>query len=94
MPRADVDYLHNVKLAKEATLAIANSSPPNCGSEVFKDDESKTEAKTNSGHQVRPLLVGSPLFTCKNMHEVCSLLDMLVFITCTMSLKVVGRVWN
>ncbi len=32
--------------------------------EVFKDDESKTEAKTNSGHRVCPLLVRSLLLAC------------------------------
>ncbi len=33
-------------------------------SEVFKDNDSETEAKTNSGHRVRPLSVRGPLFTC------------------------------
>ncbi len=32
---------------------------------VFKDDESKTEAKINSGPRVSPSLVGSLLFACK-----------------------------
>ncbi len=31
---------------------------------VFKDNEFKTDAKTNSGHRVRLLLVGSPLLAC------------------------------
>ncbi len=31
---------------------------------VFKDDESKTEAKTNSGHQVHLLLFRSPFVAC------------------------------
>ncbi len=35
-------------------------------SDIFKDEESETEAKTNSGHRVDLLLVGSPLFACKN----------------------------
>ncbi len=31
----------------------------------FKDDASKTEAKTEDGPRVHPLFVRSPLFTCK-----------------------------
>ncbi len=45
MSRENSDYLYNFGI----------------NSLVFKDDESKTEAKTNSGHRVCPLLVGSPI---------------------------------
>ncbi len=48
MPRADAGYAHNFWV----------------DSGFFKDDESKTEAKTNSGHGVCPLLVRSPPFGC------------------------------
>ncbi len=44
-PRADSGYPHNF---------IVNSW-------IFKDDESKSDAKTNSKHRVCLLLVGSPL---------------------------------
>ncbi len=40
MPRADSGYLHNFEV----------------NSWVFKDDESKTEAKTNSGYRECPAL--------------------------------------
>ncbi len=45
MPRADAGYPHNFGV----------------DSEVFKRDESETEAKTNRGYRVCLLLVGSPL---------------------------------
>ncbi len=34
------------------------------GSQIFKDDESETGAKTNSRHRVCPLLIRSPLLAC------------------------------
>ncbi len=40
---------------------------------VFKDDESKSEAKTNSGPRVCPLLVEGPHFACVE-HAQCPLL--------------------
>ncbi len=47
-PRADSSNAHNFRV----------------NSWGFKDDESETEAKTNSGHRVHPLLVGSLLLAC------------------------------
>ncbi len=54
MPWADTDYLHNFEIS----------------SDVFTDDESETEAKTNNGHRVCLLLACtehtlSLLFACK-----------------------------
>ncbi len=40
---------------------------------VFKDDESESEAKTNSGPRVYPLLVESPHFACVE-HAQCPFL--------------------
>ncbi len=48
MPRADSGYLHKFGV----------------NSWGFKDDESETEVKTNSGHRVCPLLFGSSLYAC------------------------------
>ncbi len=63
MPRADSGYLHNFMV----------------NFWVFKDDESESDAKTNSRHRVCLLLVGSlllawrvhaqsPLFVCMHAH--------------------------
>ncbi len=57
MPRADSDYHHDFMV----------------NSWVFKDDESESEAKTNSGPRMCPLLVESPHFACLE-HAQCSLL--------------------
>ncbi len=57
MPRADSGYPHNF---------MVNSC-------VFKDDESESEVKTNSGPRVCPLLVKNPHFTCVE-HAQCPLL--------------------
>ncbi len=57
MPRVDSGYPHNFMV----------------NSWVFKDDESKSEVKTNSGPQVCPLLVKSPHFACVE-HAQCPLL--------------------
>ncbi len=57
MPRADSGYPHNFMV----------------NSWVFKDDESKSEAKTNSGPRVCPLLVEGPHFACVE-HAQCPLL--------------------
>ncbi len=58
--------------AKSRTVILsmprANTSDPyhlGVDSKVFEDDESETEAKTNSGLCVRLLSVRSPLFACK-----------------------------
>ncbi len=58
MPRADLGYPHNFRVKSWA----------------FKDDESESDAKTNSGPRVCPLLVKGPhfawvehdCFLCKN----------------------------
>ncbi len=57
MPRADSGYPHNFMV----------------NSWVFTDDESESEAKTNSGPRVCPLLVESPHFACVE-HAQCPLL--------------------
>ncbi len=57
MPWADSGYSHNF---------MANSW-------VFKDNESKSEAKTNSGPRVCPLLVEGPHFACAKYAQ-CPLL--------------------
>ncbi len=57
MPRVDFGYPHNF---------IVDSW-------VFKDEESESEAKTNSGPRACPLLVESPHFTCVE-HAQCPLL--------------------
>ncbi len=57
IPRADSSYSHNFMV----------------GSWVFKDDESESEAKINSGPRVCPLLVESPHFACVE-HAQCPLL--------------------
>ncbi len=57
IPRADSGYLHNFMV----------------NSWVFKDDESESEAKTNSGSWVCPLLVKGPHFACVE-HAQCLLL--------------------
>ncbi len=48
MQRADAGYTYNFRVNYVA----------------FKDDESKTEAKTNSGHRVCPFLIRSSLLAC------------------------------
>ncbi len=48
MRRANSGYSHNFGVS----------------SWVFKEDESETEAKTNGGHRVYLLLVGSTLLAC------------------------------
>ncbi len=58
MPRADSSYPHNYFMVD---------------SWVFKDDESESEAKTNSGPRVCPLLVESSHFRCAE-HAQCPLL--------------------
>ncbi len=57
MPRADSGYFHNFMVK----------------SWVFKDDESKSEAKTNSVPWVCPFLVEGPHFACAE-HAQCLLL--------------------
>ncbi len=57
IPRVDSGYPHNFMV----------------DSWIFKDDESKSEAKTNSGPRVRSLLVESPHFVCVE-HAQCPLL--------------------
>ncbi len=49
MQRVDTSYTYNLEI----------------DSSIFKDVESKTEAKTNRQPRVHPLLVESPLFACK-----------------------------
>ncbi len=56
MPRADASYPYHYRI----------------DSMVFKDNESKTEVKTRSGHRVHPLLVGSLHSACKE-HALSSL---------------------
>ncbi len=56
IPRADSGYPHIIMV----------------DSWVFKGDESKSEAKTNSGPRVCPLLVESPHFACVE-HAQCPL---------------------
>ncbi len=45
-------------------LSLKNGQNFWVNSDIFKDDESEAEAKTNSGHRVCPLLVRSPLLAC------------------------------
>ncbi len=57
MPRADLGYPHNFMV----------------NSYVFKEDESESEAKTNSRSRVCRLLVEGPHFACVE-HAHCPLL--------------------
>ncbi len=57
IPRADSGYPHNFMVNLW----------------VFKNDESKSEAKTNNGPRVCPLLVENPHFACVE-HAPCPLL--------------------
>ncbi len=53
MPRVDTSYTFHLRV----------------DSGLFKDNESTTEAKTNSGPCVHPLLFESPLFACKEQAQ-------------------------
>ncbi len=63
MPRADSSYPDNFWV----------------NSLVFEDDESNTEAKTNSRHWVCPLLVGSLVLACTELAQ-------RLFLACSVSM--------
>ncbi len=66
LPRSELLFIH--KMVREIIFVprVDSGYPHNfmVDSWVFKDDESESEAKTNRGSRVCPLLVESPHFAC------------------------------